>query len=73
MKQKWDGNVRRIKDNRWTIKCAKWAPQGKRKRGRPRRRCAEQMTFPNTKATSLPNCTPRGMERAGGWLYPAVD
>ena len=37
MKWKWAGHVGRLKDNRWTIKCTRWAPQGKRKRDRPRR------------------------------------
>ena len=44
MKWKWAGHVGRMKDNRWTIKCTRWAPQGKRKRGRPRRRWADDLS-----------------------------
>ena len=45
MKWKWVGHVGRMKDNRWTIKkCTWWAPPGKRKQGRPRRRWADDLS-----------------------------
>ena len=38
-KWKWAGHVARMNGNRWTVKCTEWqVKQGKRFKGRPRRR-----------------------------------
>ena len=38
-KWKWAGHVARMNDNRWTVRCTEWQVRnGKRSRGRPRRR-----------------------------------
>ena len=41
---KWAGHVARMKDNRWTVRCTEWQVRnGKRTRGRPRRRWRDDL------------------------------
>ena len=38
-------DIARMKDNRWTKRCTEWQPRrGKRSRGRPSRRCQDDIT-----------------------------
>ena len=43
MKWSWAGHIGRMTDNRWTKKCTRWSPSGKRRRGRPRLRWADDL------------------------------
>ena len=41
---KWAGHVARMNDNRWTVRCTEWQVRnGKRSRGRPRRRWRDDL------------------------------
>ena len=73
MKWKWAGHVGRMKDNRWTIKCTRWAPQGKRKRGRPRRRWADDLSKYKSNWLDLTAHREEWKELAEGYIQQWID
>ena len=45
-KWRWAGHVMRRDDNRWTRRVTEWQPRnGKRTRGRQKRRCRDDLTI----------------------------
>ena len=73
MKWSWAGHIGRISDNRWTKKCTRWGPTGKRRRGRPRLRWADDLVRYKEKWPSLTDDRDEWRELAEGYVLQWTD
>ena len=73
LKWSWAGHIGRMSDNRWTKKCTRWAPSGKRRRGRPRLRWTDDLVRYKSNWPSLTDDRDEWKELAEGYVLQWTD